>query len=99
MGRRYCGSRITFTRRRLCAVTVLVWPTSASMARSGGGAATADTFPALEPAPGRELICPCYFEEAEEWCMTSFIYMPYDSAEAAAAGERPVGEKWAPWAR
>ncbi len=56
-------------------------------------------FPALEPAPGGELICPCYFEEAEEWCMTSFIYMPYDSAEAAAAGERPVGEKWAPWAR
>ncbi len=45
------------------------------------------------------MICPCYFEEAEEWCMTSFIYMPYDSAEAAAAGERPVGEKWAPWAR
>lgn len=57
-------------------------------------------FPALEPAPGRSLVCPAYNEEATEWCVTSFIFRSFDTAEAARQGDLPPGQqRWAVWAR
>jgi len=44
-------------------------------------------------------MCRAYNSDANEYCLTTFIYMPYETLELARTGGRPVGEKWAPWAR
>ena len=56
-------------------------------------------FPAVQPSPGDLLVCPAYNSDEDEYCLTTFIYMPYETLELAKAGGRPIGEKWAPWAR
>jgi hypothetical protein len=56
-------------------------------------------FPAVHPSPGDLLVCPAYNSVEDEYCLTTFVYMPYESLELARAGGRPVGQKWAPWAR
>ena len=56
-------------------------------------------FPALHPPAGEVLVCPVYNPDEDEYCLTTFIHMPYDTLEQAKVGARPDGENWAPWAR
>jgi hypothetical protein len=55
-------------------------------------------FTAPPVADGDEMTCPG--EDDGGSCGTSFIFMPFLSAESARRGQHPPGqEKWAPWAR
>ncbi|MBB4935055.1 hypothetical protein F4561_005949 [Lipingzhangella halophila] len=49
------------------------------------------------PVPeGEQLQCPEY--DADGWCGTSFVFMPFPSREAAEAGLIIGRPRWAPWA-
>lgn len=57
-------------------------------------------FPAVEPAAGHALVCPAYNADASEWCLTSFMFRPFDTEEAAKRGDLPSGrQRWAEWAQ